>query len=243
MLPLAAFALIHVAAPTAKERLAKMAIDFGIEIEVVSKSVTYSRPGYKVRAEAVSNLLLGKYVDLFETNWRRYPRTIFIRTKLGKIVIGAKVKVQDQPRAALPEFNLGWFWLDADTGVRVPEYGRQVLHHDFYHMIDEWDSPDKRTDKVWEALNAPTVKYGKGGWYAQKGNTGALRTDLPGFLSEYSISAVEEDKAEIFSHLIVSPKFVADRIKADKVLAAKVKMLKKNLVAFEPALDENWFLR
>lgn len=228
-------------ADTPRERLAKIAADYGIEIEIVSAPLNVARSDYNVTAEAVTDEMLEKYVPIFEAEWRRYPRTLMIRTRLGKILIGKNVRVLDQPRAAVPEFVPGWFWLDADVGSRLPDYGRHVIHHDFYHVIDHWDSADRREDKAWERLNLPNVTYGRGGWYMQKGNPGALRIDLPGFLNEYSTSAVEEDKAEIFSYLITDKAFVLDRMRLDPVIAAKVDRIKALMVVFEPQMDAKWW--
>jgi len=228
-------------AQTPRERLAKLASDFGIEVVVIDGPTKVQRVDYNVTAEAVTDDMLAKYVPILEAEWRRYPRTLMVMTRLGRIVIGKNVRVLDQPRAAVPEFYPGWFWLDADVGSRLPTYGRHVIHHDFFHMIDEYDSPDGRTDRAWEKLNLPNVKYGNGGWFMQKGNPGVLRTDLPGFLDEYSTSAVEEDKAEIYSHLITSRDFVLDRAKLDPVIAAKVERIKALVVTFESQMDAKWW--
>jgi len=228
-------------AQTPRERLAKLAADYGIEIVVLDASTKVQRSDYNVTGEAVSDEMLARYEPILEAEWRRYPRTLMVMTRLGRIVIGKNVRVLDQPRAAVPEFYPGWFWLDADVGSRLPDYGRHVIHHDFFHMIDEYDSPDGRVDRAWEKLNLPNVKYGNGGWFMQKGNVGALRTDLPGFLDEYSTSAVEEDKAEIYSHLITSRDFVLERTKLDPVIASKVERIKSLIVAFEPQMGATWW--
>ncbi|RYG30744.1 hypothetical protein EON81_24345 [bacterium] len=229
--------------PTPRERIRAVAEEYGIEVRIVEAPVKFQREGYSVSAEPVSDETLRDYAPLFEREWRRYPRTLMVRTKLGRIVLGSKVAVQDQPRAAVPEFVPGWLWLDADRAAKNPRYGRHVLHHDYFHMIDEWDSPDRRLDAAWEALNPVGVKYGKGGWFMQKGNPGASRTDLPGFVNEYSTSAVEEDKAEIYSYLLDNPAFLAERVKADPVIAAKATRIKALVKALEPAMDEAWFTK
>jgi hypothetical protein len=151
------------------------------------------------------------------------------------------VRVQDQPRAAVPEFEPGWFWLDADIGSRRPSYGAHVIHHDFFHMIDEWDTPDGRLDPEWKALDGAGRPDGPGGWAMQKGNPGALRVDIPGFITLYATSAVEEDKAEVFSHLLTSTAFLFGRAALDPVLSAKVARIKALLAAFEPAMGSEWW--
>lgn len=230
-------------AKSARERIAAVAADYGIEIVIVDRHKEEKRDGFNITAEAVGEDTLDRYAPLFEKEWRRYPKSLMARTKLFKIVIGADVKVLNQPRAAVPDFTPGWYWLDAQVGQRIPRYGKHVLHHDFFHMIDERDSPDGRRDAAWEALNPDTVKYGKGGWFMQKGNVGALRDDLPGFLTEYATSAVEEDKAEVYGHLLGSPAFVRRRASADPVLANKVLRIKELVKAFEPAMDDAWWAK
>lgn len=220
-----------------------LARDYGIEIEVVRQARRERRPGFMIDADPVDPEALEAYAVLLDREWRRYPRTLMVRTKLGRIVIGSRVKVKGQPRAAVPDFGPGWYWLDAAAAAQNPSYGKHVLHHDFYHLIDEHDSPDGRRDVAWAALNPPGTKYGTGGWNMQTRNVGMLRDDLPGFLTQYATSAVEEDKAEIFGHLLVNPAFVARRTLDDAVLAAKVRALKDRLRGFEPALDEAWWTR
>jgi hypothetical protein len=225
---------------TARERIAAVAHDYGLEVVVADHRVTEGK-AVEISAEPVPDAVLDRYVDIFETEWRRYPKSLMARVRLKRIVIGTDVKVVGQPRAAVPDFDRGWFWLDAKIGQRIPRYGRHVLHHDFFHMIDERDSPNGLKDPEWESLNPPTVKYGKGGWFMQSGDVGKLRDDLPGFLTEYATSAVEEDKAEVYGHLLGSPTFVRRRAAADPILAAKVARLKALLRAFEPAMDEGWW--
>lgn len=240
---LAALVLLSPAKPSARERFAAVAAEYGMEIVIVDAHKEEKRSGFNITAEPVSDDVLERYIPIFEKEWRRYPRSLMVRTHIGKVVIGADVKVLGQPRAAVPDFTPGWYWLDAQVGQRIPRYGKHVLHHDFFHMIDDRDSPDGRRDKVWEELNPPTVKYGKGGWFMQKGNVGALREDLPGFLTEYATSAVEEDKAEIYGHLLGSPTFVRKRVAADPVISAKVARIKELVKTFEPTMDEAWWAK
>ena len=236
------FALASLLAQTSPQAgLERLATDYGIEIRVLRTVLRASRNDYAVVGHPVPSETIARYAPLFEREWRRYPPSLMRRVGLRKIVIAADVRVEGQPRAAVPEFRQGWFWLDATVGSRLPEYGRKTIHHDFFHMIDERDDPEGRQDPAWAALNAPGTTYGSGGWWMQKGDVGALTRERPGFLTVYSTAAVEEDKAEIFSHLLCSPAFVAERVAADPVVATKVARLKAILEAFEPAMDAAWW--
>lgn len=234
--------LLLVQTPLSRERFARLATDYGIEIRVQSTVVRASRGDFYVTAQPVSDTVLAQYAPLFDDAWRRYPVSLMRRVGLRRIVVGADVRVEGQPRAIVPEFAPGWLWVDAAVGARVPEYGRRALHHDFFHMMDRAIDPgaDGR-DRAWAGLNAPGFHYGIGGWWMQTKGVGDLRTDLPGFLTAYSTSAVEEDKAEVFSHLLCDPAFVAARATADPVVMSKVARLKALVAAFEPAMDTAWW--
>ena len=65
--------------------------------------------------------------------------------------------------------------------------------------------------------------------------------DVPGFLNRYAAAGVEEDKAEVFAHLIVEPKMMADRAKKDKYMRAKVERMKELLADFAPKVDKSFW--
>lgn len=226
---------------TARERLDRLAREYGIEIQVIDKDTVVNREDYDVSAKPVTPEMIEEYATLFEVEWRRYPVALMSKVHLKRVVIGRDVRVLNQPRAAVPEFEPGWFWLDADINTRRPNYGRHALHHDFFHMIDQWDSPNGRTDPEWKALNAPATPDGPGGWKMQTAGVGALRVDLPGFITQYATAAVEEDKAEVYGHLLTSTAFITGRAALDPILAAKVKRLKALVATFEPAMGAAWW--
>lgn len=70
---------------------------------------------------------------------------------------------------------------------------------------------------------------------------GNLTTEITGFLTPYATSAIEEDKAELFAHLIVNTKFVVDQAAKDPVLASKIAMLKKRMEAYDPGFNSNFW--
>lgn len=237
-MPAAVFAFLLT---TPRERLAKLAADYGVEIQVIDADAKFTRDGYDVTAKPVSDALLEEYEPLFEAEWRKYPPSLMPKVHLKRIVLGRDVRVLNQPRAAVPEFGPGWFWLDADVNTRRPNYGRHALHHDFFHMIDQWDSPNGLQDPAWKALDPVGTPDGPGGWNMQTGNPGALRADLPGFITKYATSAVEEDKAEVYSHLLTSTAFISGRAALDPILAKKVVYIKNLVATFEPTMGPSWW--
>ncbi|HAD58245.1 MAG TPA: hypothetical protein DCG12_03225 [Planctomycetaceae bacterium] len=70
-----------------------------------------------------------------------------------------------------------------------------------------------------------------------------MTTNYPGFLNHYSTTAVEEDKAEVFAHLVVNAEYCRQRAAKDKVLSAKFDRMKLSLNKWCSALDTSFWQR
>ena len=68
-----------------------------------------------------------------------------------------------------------------------------------------------------------------------------LNKDQPGFLNRYATTGVEEDKAEVFAHLIVNRQMLDERVKTDTILADKLRRMKDLLQTFCPQVDERFW--
>jgi hypothetical protein len=78
-------------------------------------------------------------------------------------------------------------------------------------------------------LNERFFVYGDGGRSTRDPRATSLTDTLPGFLNAYSLSGVEEDKAEVFSFLMTSPREVERILKDDVVLTNKTLLLREQL--------------
>jgi hypothetical protein len=146
---------------------------------------------------------------------------------------------ESQRRGAIPDFENDILYLDVDQGSYDRFYQRRVLHHEFFHIVDWRDDRELYEDGKWRALNADSFHYRNGGFALQSASTaGDVQDRDPGFLTCYSMSGVEEDKAELFSFLVVAPKLVGKRAERDRVLANKVARMKDLLAEFCPQLDD-----
>jgi len=168
-----------------------------------------------------------------QREFKSYPSTLFQQAGCARIVLCTKLAYAGQLRAAIPDWEHNTLYIDTQRGAKSPGYPEHVLHHEFFHLIDHADDGDVYNDTTWTALNPISFRYGNGGVNAQTTrNTGALTESIPGFLTHYATTGVEEDKAELFAFSITHKDYIAARIKTDTVLAAKVSRLKailKNL--------------
>ncbi len=82
------------------------------------------------------------------------------------------------------------------------------------------------------------------GFLAQSDYTvGRLDPTLKGFLNRYSMSGVEEDKAEMFANMMINYRMVDLRSQTDPVIRTKMLRIKTLLYKFCPAFDNDFWTK
>jgi hypothetical protein len=185
---------------------------------------------------------IDSYLNIFAFEWSLYPPDLVKRTGLKKVVLCQKLSFAQQLRTGIPDFENNVLYLDVSRGRHSDLYVRKVIHHEFFHIIDLRDDGKLYEDERWSSLNPPMFKYGPGGAKLQSDPTVTLTgRDEPGFLNRYATAGVEEDKAEVFAHMIVEPKMIAERIKKDQYIRAKVERMIELLASFSPSMDKSFW--
>ena len=182
------------------------------------------------------------YAPILAAELARYPAAFLRKTKLVKIVLSRKLKFAGQERAAIPDFQNNVLHLDVLQGNWNEIYQRTVIHHELFHVVDWRDDGKLYEDRDWKKLNPSKFRYGKGGKNARGPDQWPLDSSLKGFLNKYSMSGVEEDKAEIYANLMVRPGEVRRRARKDSVLAKKITAMKRLLYAFSRSMDRNFWI-
>lgn len=216
------------------------------QIEVVAKKAKFPvRTAHgAITGSPPAENSLKKYRPLFITEFGRYPKKLVAVTRLKRVVLCENLRFAGQRRNAIPDFEHDTLYLDVKRGGNNPKYLRAVIHHEYFHIIDFRDDGKVYRDPQWAALNSPKFKYGSGGKNAQQlSNTSVLTERFAGFLNHYSTTGVEEDKAEIFAHLLVNPDYVARRSASDGVLKSKVTRMKSMMRRFCDDVDETFWRR
>lgn len=165
-----------------------------------------------------------------QREFNAYPSALFKRAGCEKIVLCTKLAYAGQLRAAIPDWEHNTLYIDTQRGAKSPGYPEHVLHHEFFHLIDHADDGDVYKDDTWSALNPTGFRYGTGGVNAQTTrSTGALTDSIPGFLTHYATTGVEEDKAELFAFSITHKAYIRARVTTDPILNMKLSHLKMML--------------
>lgn len=196
--------------------------------------------GYQITGDKVTEEGMKKYASIWVTEWSKYSADLFAKVKVTKVVFAEKLSFSGQVRAAVPAWDLNAMYYDPTLGSYSAGFQKTVIHHEFFHMIDYRMGKLSR-DADWRKLNPEDFKYGSGGAKMRTPGVGNLTKDIPGFLTMYSTAAMEEDKAELYAHLIVDPGFVYDLAKTDKYLASKIDFLKKRLAEYDPVFTDSFW--
>jgi hypothetical protein len=223
----------------ARSRLREVATAYRIAIVLADPGLPLkTRYGY-IDGKSADPRALERYATLFIHEFTLYPLDLVKRSRLARVALCEGLAFAGQRRNAIPDFERDTLYLDVSRGSYSKSYLRKVIHHEFFHIIDYRDDGSVYEDERWRALNPPQFHYGAGGRTMQDQRTASLLTDeTPGFLSQYSTAAVEEDKAEMFANLVVDPAYVEARTKKDRVLLAKVERMKGLLAGFCPDMNE-----
>lgn len=224
--------------------LSALAKSHQIEIVTAEAAFPIKLPTGEINGKKATQKNVDHYAPIFANEFELYPPQLIKCVKLKRVVIAVELSFAGQLRTAIPDYAHDTLYLDAARGAYDKTYVRKVIHHDFFHMIDNRDDGTVKMDERWAKLNPADFKYGTGGKNAQDMPSTSLLTDkLPGFLNHYSTTAVEEDKAEMFANMIVDPGHVDERSRKDPVVKAKAERMRELLKSFCPEIDDKFWTK
>lgn len=184
---------------------------------------------------------LNHYLKLFSEEFQKLPLDLIQVSGLKTVAFVHLLAIAEQNRAAVPDYNHEVLYYDILAGLAP--YLRHVVHHEFYHMLEQqlygtayYKDPD------WLALNPPNFQYGLGGAATREVSAAKFTHPFPGFVNGYSMSGVEEDKAEIWSLIWTSESWhlVKAMVEKDPILQEKLHLLMQQLQCKAPSLKSAW---
>ncbi|MFO0724709.1 MAG: hypothetical protein U1E65_13085 [Myxococcota bacterium] len=188
------------------------------------------------------------FLGILEAELGRYPRKLWGRAHLRRIVLCRDLAVrfdkpversvnnisdvrEEQPVTAFASARDGSIYVDVARILRSADFAQRLVHHEVFHFLDR--AAGGRHDAAW----IQDGHYGSGGINMQdEGGLGTLREGLPGFITPYAQASLEEDKAEVFCHLVTEGSGVRAMAAKDPQIAAKIGVLQRILKELDPAL-------
>ncbi len=193
-------------------------------------------------AQEQDNDNLFSYLELFDQEFNKYPLSFLKKSNLKTIVFVKNLTVDGyisvKKRSGIPDHIHELLIFDFTVGVHDKTYKAHVIHHEFYHMLEEQFNGNGRwKDPVWNSFNINNDAYGGGRKYY------FINYPEKGFVSSYSFTVLEEDKAEVFAILFSKENYKKVRvwIKEDDILFKKFEYLKNFLKGIDRSFtDEYW---
>lgn len=188
------------------------------------------------------------FLLLFDEEFKKYPWKFLKKTNLKGVAFTKNMKLTSNGwvRGAIPDYYKEILLLDFLAGAFDKTYQRHVVHHEFYHMIEEEFHGDSfYKDPAWNALNLAGTNYGNGGAAVQGlNNQYEYVHPATGFVNRYAQSAINEDKAEMYATLFITSQYnkTKDWINnGDTVLAKKKNYMQTFLRGIDSKFDDNYW--
>ncbi|MEA2736094.1 MAG: hypothetical protein QOE14_2545, partial [Humisphaera sp.] len=165
------------------------------------------------------------YLRLFREEFGKYPPAFVRATGLKSVILAKNIKINEQKRGAVPDYPNSAVWHDPYEGDNNEMYQRHVIHHEYFHFADHALQDNVYlSDPYWASLNRPDFRYGGGGHTARTGDQFGVTNREPGFVNRYSVSGLEEDRAEIFASMWIpmEANLLEQRSRSDAILRGKI---------------------
>jgi hypothetical protein len=221
------------------DELRRLEQTYGLSVEYAAPAFPVATTHGQISGRAATGRELDRYVPLFLEEFGLYPADLVRRTGLRRIVLCKSLAFAGEPRASIPDYDHTVMYYDVARAAYSEAYQRATIHHEFFHMLDWKDDRQVYEDAAWSRINRDGFVYGprhvRG---VDPSLWGQLDESLGGFLNRYSMTGVQEDKAEIFCYLMTKPEMIQRRARNDAVLGAKVEAMKRLTASFSASADE-----
>jgi hypothetical protein len=225
-------------APVGRESLPVAALArLGIEVLAPERVFQLPSGGSVLSGEAASATERERALATLATELARYPAPFLARARLHRLLLCAKLHEGSAPIPSLPNYH-GTLLLDVGADE---SYLSRLVHHEVFHFADYADDDQLSHDPAWLTLNDRYFVYGSGGRSLREPGAGRFSAGIPGFVSRYATSALEEDKAETFAMRMSAPRWFAALTAADPILSAKSAALEVQLRQLSPTMDARFF--
>ena len=120
----------------------------------------------------------------------------------------------------MPDYEEDTLSLIFSCKERSIKYIRNVIHHELFHYFYyNFVGPYEDKDDLWEIFNPKGFEYSMQSqvWSQKEILTGDYQ-DYDSFVSYFSKTKLEEDKAEIFSYMVTSGNDIKDLLRREGVI-------------------------
>ena len=171
----------------------------------------------------------------------KYPADLVRRSGVKRIALCRDLKSGETRIAGVAVEANATIYVDSTASVGNESHRRRTLHHEFFHFLDYTRDGDVTRNEPWETINRGTVSYGSAPPPMKPGQYDWASHPALGFISDYSLKALPEDRAELFAGMMTNNLKLRLLVQSDQKLAAKVGLLKAELRHFSPEVNETFW--
>lgn len=209
----------------------------GVELLHPTKSFRLDIGGGPLHGRAASAAASAAAARVVTAELLRYPRAFLRASRFRRVLLCSGLEEGKVDIPSLPNYE-HTLLLDIDA---KPFELRRLLDHELFHFADYADDNDVRHDPAWDKLNDHWFTYGDGGRFMRDPDSARLTEKLPGFVTRYATSALEEDKAETFAFMMVAPHKVMNMASRDPILEKKIRAIEQQVERLTPSIDARFW--
>lgn len=238
--------------PTEDTALAALGERYGLVVVTNARNTDHSvtfEPSTPAQQRACLRLL--------EDELTLYDPEVIKLSQLQRLIICTNLMADGDRANGLAQvgrFVVDTLILDADHVEAHWETSCATLHHELFHAIDYRDDVRHYLDPEWRKLNGDEFRYNDslqftaGEQYSDAAYFPRFDfrhlADIPaGFLNQYATQSVHEDKAVVYSWMLVRYRELMELCAGDAVLRAKVEYMKSLLAKFHASFDDAFWER
>ena len=210
--------------PEVQNAIEQFLYDYDLKLNYTTKITFVQHKDWWYKLEPITENDINFYLPLLVLELSLYPKNFFKKINLKNITLSNNIVFHsgnyENYRAGLPDYEENTLSLVFSCKERNIKYIRNIIHHELFHYFYfMYVGPFEDKDDLWEMFNPKGFEYSmKSELWSQKEILSGDYQDYDSFVSYFSKTKLEEDKAEVFSYMITSGNDVKDLLKREGVI-------------------------
>ena len=209
--------------PEVQNAIEQFLYDYDLKLNYTTKITFVQHKDWWYKLEPITENDINFYLPLLVLELSLYPKNFFKKINLKNITLSNNIVFHsgnyENYRTGLPDYEENTLSLVFSCKERNIKYIRNVIHHELFHYFYFMYVGPFEDKDLWEMFNPKGFEYSmKSELWSQKEILSGDYQDYDSFVSYFSKTKLEEDKAEVFSYMVTSGNDVKDLLKREGVI-------------------------